>query len=197
MINDEKAREKIASEATYLANELARQLIAPSLLLEDFEKHLKKDDFNFLREGAIRNFCILGIIVCLHRVIELRDNFLIGILFTEDELRDFGFPSIEGFLGGAEKVKFLRILRNQFAGHATAKWASAEKSGELLSGEVLGTALREIGLDKLPEFAKRLRDELSSQLEQFIGQMRRKFPAVDEFVKGGYALEVEKGRLRR
>jgi hypothetical protein len=58
MITDEKARGKISSEATYLANELARQLIAPSLILEDSEKRLKKEKFNFLREGAIRNFCI-------------------------------------------------------------------------------------------------------------------------------------------
>jgi hypothetical protein len=197
MITDEKNREQIACETTYLANELVRQLTAPSLILEDSERDGETENFSFLRAGAIRNFCILGIIVNLYRVIELRHNFLIDILFSEDELRSMGFPSIEEFLGGSEKMKFLKILRNQFAGHATAKWASGERPGELLSAEVLGTALRETGIDKLPEFAKRLRDELASQLEQFVGQMRRKFPAVDKFVKGGYALDVEKGRLRR
>ena len=94
-------------------------------------------------------------------------------------------------------MKFLRILRHQFAGHATAKSASGLKPGELLSGELLGRALRETGLTKFPEFTKRLRDEIAAQLEGFIAQMRQKFPAVDEFVRGGYALDVEKGQLGR
>ncbi|MBI4522772.1 MAG: hypothetical protein HY695_03040 [Deltaproteobacteria bacterium] len=195
MITDDKAREKIACEAAHLANELVRQLTVPSLILEDSETGQKKK--NFLRAGAIRNFCILGIIVNLYRVIELRDNFLLDILFSEDELRDMGFPSIHEFLGGLEQMKFLEILRHQFAGHATAKSATGKKPGKLISAKLLGIALRETGIDKLPEFATSLREKLAPQLEKFIDQMRRKFPAIDKFVMEDYPLEVEEGRLRR
>ena len=197
MITDEKTRKKIACEATYLANELVRQLSAPSLILEASEKDMRKGNFNFLRAGAIRNFCILGIIVNLYRVIELRDNFLIDILFSEYELRDMGFPSIDKFLGGSEQMKYLEILRHQFSGHATAKWASDRKPGELISPKLLGTALRETGIDNLRDFAKRLRADFASQLEEFIGKMRGQFPAVDKFVREEYPLKLEKGRLGR
>ncbi|HXK30439.1 MAG TPA: hypothetical protein VJ646_19515 [Candidatus Binatia bacterium] len=195
MITDEKNREQIACEATYLANELVRQLTAPSLILEDSEKDAEEGNFNFLRAGAIRNFCILGIIVNLYRVIELRENFLIDILFGKDELRDMGFPSIEELIGGSGKMKYLEILRHQFAGHATAKRASVKKPGKIIPAKLLGTALRETGIQNLREFATRLRDDLASQLERFVGQMRGKFLAVDKFVKDDYPLDLEKGRL--
>jgi hypothetical protein len=37
----------------------------------------------------------------------------------------------------------------------------------------------------------------STPTEQFVGNMRAKFPAVDKFVKEDYPLALEKGRLGR
>jgi len=195
MITDEEIRSRTACEATQLLNEAVRQLIAPSLILDLMKPWMEADQPNFLRIAAVRNFCMLGIVVNLYRVIETRDHFLKDFLFTEEELRNLGFPSIEEFLGGPEKMKCLEILRHQFAGHAMGRWAGNDQPGRLIPAKLLGQALRETGILELPEFAKRLVDEIAAKLENFVQELRRLFPAVDKFIKEDYPLELEKGRL--
>jgi hypothetical protein len=62
-------------------------------------------------------------------------------------------------------MKALEILRHQFAGHAMGRWAGNDKPGRLVPAKLLGQALRETGLTELPEFARRLREDVASKLE--------------------------------
>jgi len=190
VIIDVEQRQQTACEATQLLNEAVRQLSVPSIIIEDSQAHS-----NFLRVGAIRNLCLLSIVVNLYRVKEIRDHFLADFLFTPAELEQLGFPSIEDFLGGPAKVKWLEILRSQFAGHAHARWSGNNKPGRIIPPKLLGQALRETGLIDLPGFASRLRNDFSTELETFIEEMRQRFPVVDKYVREDYPLALEEGRL--
>jgi len=195
MIADENIRQQTACEAAQLLNEAVRQLTAPSLILDLLGPLMKEAQPNFLKIAAIRNLCTLSIVVNLYRVMEIRDNFLIDFLFTEKELRDLGFPSIEEFLGGAKKMRWLEILRHQFASHAMGRHAGNDQPGRLIPAKLLGQALREIGLIKLPDFAIRLREIVASKLESFVQELNRLFPTVERFIRREYPIELEKGRL--
>jgi hypothetical protein len=190
MITDAEQRQRTACEATQLLNEAVRQLTIPSIIIED-----SKEQPNFLRVAAIRNLCLMSIVVNLYRVKEIQDHFLAEFLFTPEELRQLGFPSIEDFIGGPEKMKWLEILRSQFAGHAHAVWYGNNKPGKIIPPKLLGQALRETGLTDLPGFASRLRDEFAVMLETFIQKLRQIFPVVDKYVRQDYPLELERGRL--
>jgi hypothetical protein len=62
MITDEKIREQTACEAAQLLNEAVRQLVAPSLILDDLLKPwMDEDQPHFLRIAAVRNLCILSL----------------------------------------------------------------------------------------------------------------------------------------
>jgi hypothetical protein len=86
MITDEEIRIRTACEAKQILNELVRQLVSPSLILDLMKPWMEADQPQFLRIGAVRNFVMLGIVVNLYRVIETRDYFLKDLLFTEAEL---------------------------------------------------------------------------------------------------------------
>jgi hypothetical protein len=197
MITDEKIRQQTACEAAQLLNEAVRQLTAPSLILDLMKPWMEEDQPNFLRIAAVRNVCILSIVVNLYRVMEIREHFLVDFLFTEENLRDLGFPSIEKFFGGAAKVRRLEVLRHQFAGHAMGRWAANDQPGRLIPAKLLGQALRETGLTELPDFAERLREEVAAQLESFVRELNRLFPAVSKFIREDYPLELENGQLGR
>jgi hypothetical protein len=72
-------------------------------------------------------------------------------------------------------MKSLEILRHQFAAHAMGRRFSNDQPGRLISARLLGQALREVGILDLPEFSKRLVDDVADKLENFVQELRRLF----------------------
>jgi hypothetical protein len=195
VITDETLRTQTACEAAYLLHEAARQLVSPSLILELLQPWTEEDQPKFLKIAAVRNVCILSFVVNLYRVVEIRQHFL-TFLFSQQELERLGFPSHEELLGGSDKLRWLEILRHQYAGHAMARWGGNDRPGRLVSANLLGQAWRELGINDLEALVKRLRD-VAGKLKQFVQHLNQLFPAVEKFINEDYPLELEKGRLGR
>lgn len=197
MVADEATRQRTACEAAYLLNEAVRQLISPSLIIDLMKSWMDEEQPNFLRIAAVRNLCILSIIVNLYRVIEVRDHFLLDLLFTKEELQRSGFPSDNELLGAANNFRWLEILRHQYAAHAMGRRSGNDQPGRLVSAKLLGEAWKEMGINDLEGLVKRLREEVAVKLEAFVQHLNRLFPSVEKFIKEDYPLELERGRQGR
>ncbi len=194
---DNETKRQTACEAAYLLNEITRQLWASSLVLELLEPWLRRTPTPFWKIGTVRNMVMTSTIVNLYRLEEARDKLLTGWLLTEEQLRTFGFFSLEEFIGGKGKWKSFVMLRHQYAGHATANKGEGNKPGKIVSAKLLGEALRETGVFELEAFLKRVEEQLLPGAFKTIDELNRLYPEVTQFITEDYPLELEKGRLGR
>jgi hypothetical protein len=139
-----------------------------------------------------RLFVETSVIVNLYRLKETQDHFLVGWVFTPEELRSLGFPPLEEFIGGQEKWNLFEIVRHQYAGHSTSRKATSTQPGRILSASVLGNALRETGLWDFEAFFKRVLAELVPGVERVRDELVRRYPSAEKFVKETYPDELGK-----
>lgn len=192
MTTDEIRR--AACEACLLLNEAVRELVIPHQIHALTEK-LEDGPINIQYLGAVRHTALTSVVIHLWRLHETRKNFLVPWLFTDAELKALGLPTLDEFLGPG-KVKFLEIVRHQYAGHPTAKGAKGGVPGEIIAPEVLGYALREIGLTRSAAFLDRVQCEIVPGVEKVRNEIVRRFPEAETYMKETYPIALE-GALHR
>lgn len=175
---------------------MIRELAIPHRL---FEMIIKVDEgpVDMMYLGAVRHTILQAAVLAVFRASEIRKGFLAGWLFTEDELTAMRFPPVEAFIGGAQSWKQFTILRHQYAGHATSREATRTSPAELIAPEVLGAVIREAGVADLKVFLTRVVDVLAPDVETVLAEVRRRYPEVDEFVRGTYPVALSKAREPR
>lgn len=179
-----------ANEAYVLLNEFTRELATPRYV---FELSVRWEALSPAPEkviAAFQHMALASLILNLYRLHETISHFLVPFLFAENELKTLGIISVEQFIG-ADKWKDFEILRNQYAGHATAKKADGKISGRLLSPERLGKAIRSTGLNEPLAFLGRIEKELLPSVERIRKELDERYPLAKEFVKR-YAILLEK-----
>ena len=183
-----------AHEAYLLLNGFVRDLATPRYVF-DLSTHWEA--LSPLPEkviAAFQHMALASLILNLYRLHETRSHFLVPFLFTESELKKLGLISVEEFIG-ADGWKDFEILRHQYAGHATAKKAEGNISGQILSPKRLGEAIRKTGLNEPPGFLNRIENELLPPVERVRNELGERFPAAKEFINS-YNLAVE-GELEK
>jgi hypothetical protein len=100
-------------------------------------------------------------VLSVYRLRETRDYLLAGWLFTDQELRDYGLPPLQEFIGNETKCKSFEIVRHNMGGHSMIRKATKSKPGKIISAELLSTAVRRAGLDDWRGFVTRVNEELT------------------------------------
>ncbi len=193
--DNEKLRQA-AGEGCLLLNEAIRELVTPLRVVELSAVWEKLNPIPVNAIAAVRNMVLRSVIVNIYRLKETRDNFLVGWLFSDEELRKLGFPPVEEFIG-AENWKSFELVRHQYAGHATSKKATTSRPGRIIPPAILGTALRAAGLIDSERLLRRVKEELVPGVEKVRDELTRLHPFVEKFVKETYPLELERAMLEK
>ena len=193
MKSNKSESQQVACQACYLLNQAIRELSTPKLVIELSKKWLQLDPVPWKAIAAVQNMANTSMVVNIFRLKEAQDHFLVGWLFTEEELRSMGFPPIEEFIGGPEKWKSFEVVRNQYAGHATSHKATRSKPGRIISAPVLGMALRQTGLWEMEAFLNRVQEELVPGVERVHNKLLSLYPNAQEFINKTYPKELEIG----
>lgn len=187
---DDETRRQTACAAAYLLNEAIRELAIPYRLFASTE-NVPEGPVDIAYLGAVRHTVLQSTVIAVFRVKEIREGFLAGWLFGEDELRRLGLPPVEEFVGGKDKWAHVEIVRHQYAGHPSSRKATPAGPALLIPPEILGRAIRETGLGDLKSFLQRVVEELAPGVQAVRDELARRFPEVEKFVKETYPLAVE------
>jgi hypothetical protein len=124
----------------------------------------------------------------LYKVKEARDHLLVPWVFSNSELRQFGFPPVEEFVGD---WRAFMIVRGQYVGHVIASQAAKESPGRIISSRVLGDAHRRAGLWDAEPFLRRVERDLLPGIERTRKELFRMYPTARMFAVKEYPSEVE------
>ena len=180
-------RVRAACEAAYVLNDAVGALLIPQHLAKLALKLHDAGGMSSKYAGPVRRLSMQGAIMGLYKVKEARDHLLAPWVFTTDELRQFGFPPVEEFVG--DWSAFMTV-RGQYVGHVVAKGAKGSP-GRIISGKALGHALRRAGLWDAEPFLRRVERVLLPGIERTRDELFRKYPAARPFALKGYPGEVE------
>jgi hypothetical protein len=181
----------VANESACLLNEGIRQLLIPQHLFEMFTQLEAQGRTSERYAAAVRHTAIIAAVVGLYRIHEAREEMLVPWLYTDAELREYGFVPIREFVSD---WKSFEIIRSQNFAHATSHRAKAgRRPGRLIPGTVLGRALRRTGLWDTTSFLRRVREDLVPSVSKVRDALLVRFPAARQFVEGGYLAEIENG----
>jgi hypothetical protein len=135
----------------------------------------------------------MSVIMGLRRLHEVRSQFLVPWLFSDEELTGFGVPSVDRFLGGT--FRSFELVRHQYAGHVTARKAKEGRPGQIIAPEVLARAIRDTGLRESKAFLTRVQDELVPGIERVVQELVRRYPEADTYLRETYPLAFESAGL--
>ena len=181
----------VANESACLLNEGIRQLLIPQHLFEMFTRLEVQGRTTERYAAAVRHTTIIATVVGLYRIHEAREEMLVPWLYTDAELRGYGFAPMREFV---HHWKSFEIIRSQFFAHATSHHAEAgRRPGRLIPGTVLGRALRRTGLWDTDSFLRRVREDLVPSVSKVRDALFVRFPDARGFVEGGYLAEIESG----
>lgn len=179
----------LGQEAALLLNDSIRQLLIPQHLFEMFTRLESQARTTERYAAAARHTAITIAIVNLYRIHEAREEMLVPWLYTDAELRGFGFGPVGEFVGHWPSFE---IIRSQYTAHAVARRARAGLTpGRLVSAPILGRALRRTGLWDAQTFLRRVREDLVPAVERSRDALLARFPDARAFVAGGYLADLE------
>jgi hypothetical protein len=185
---DEATLRRAACEAALLLNEAVRELVIPNQIHQLTERY-EDGKVKIAWLGAMRHTAMQTIIIGLWRVHEARTQFLVPWLFSDEELRDLGVPSMDQFLGGT--FKSFELVRHQYVGHATARRAKKGRPGQIIAPDVLGCALHDTGLLESKAFLTRVQNDLVPGIERARQDLVRRYPEAETYLKETYPIALE------
>jgi hypothetical protein len=121
-------------------------------------------------------------ILNVYRLRETRDHILFGWLFTDQELRDYGLPPLQEFIGNETKWKNFEIIRHNMAGHSMIRRSTKSKPGKIIPAELLSTAVRKAGLNDSRGFVTRVSEELTPGVIKVRDELAQEYPDVKHYL---------------
>jgi hypothetical protein len=128
------------------------------------------------------NMVLTASVLSVYRLRETRDYLLAGWLFTDQELRDYGLPPLQEFIGNETKWKSFEIVRHNMGGHSMIRKTTKSKPGKIISAELLSTAVRRAGLDDWRGFVTRVNEELTPGVIKVRDELAQEYPDVRHYL---------------
>jgi hypothetical protein len=177
------ALEPVACDAAVAVNLAVGDLLLPRHIFRLFTGHEEAGRISTGYATAARRLAMQILVVNLFRLWEAREQLLCPWLFSDEQLRRWGFPRIEDFVG--RWPAFLTV-RHQFGGHIRSREAEGGRPGRILAPEVFGRALRESGLGDPPAFLARVENEIIPGIERVRAELFMRWPAAETYVRRIY-----------
>jgi hypothetical protein len=193
------ARLNVAHEACFLLNLASRELGSPVKVFEYSRGVVNENmslssvrDFMAIICGitGLRYIAFQSVVLAVFRLREIRMHLVAGWLFTEDELKNFGFLPLEDFIGGERMWRAFEIVRHQLMGHSIAHKSTKTKPGRMISGTALGKAIRQAGLQSWEGFADRVSKELVPGVLRTRDELAKRYPSARNYINC-FQLEYE------
>ena len=185
------ALESVACDAAIALNLAVADLLLPHHIFNLFTGHEGAGRISGGYATAARRLAMQVLVVNLYRLWEARTHLLCPWLFSAAELRAFGLPEIEAFVGDWSS---LLIVRHQFAGHMLRGRPERGKPGQLLPPERFGQALQGAGLSDAEAFLGRVEAEIIPAVERIRSELFRRWPAAETYVRRTYPDGVARGQ---